>query len=112
MKIRKQPDLARLITDLDKKKDGTGNQLSFTHGTSISWKMIKGHKQGLRRRHLIKYVIDNMPVLNVAPVDGIERKSKFTHNQLQRVNSVLDEILKWYWFPFSKVRRDLNRLCK
>ena len=23
MKIRKQPDLARLITDLDKKKDGT-----------------------------------------------------------------------------------------
>ncbi len=112
MKIKKQPDLAKLITMLDEKNDGKGSQLSFTHATSISWKVMQGHKQGMKKREIIKYVVTNLPVLYVKPKDGNERKSKFSHDQVQRTISVLNEMLQWYWIPWSKVRKDLNRLCK
>ena len=111
MKIKQQPDLARLITELDEKNDGTGNQLSFTHATSISWKVMQGHKQGMRKRGIIKHVINNLPVIHVQPKDGNERKSKFSHSQIQRTISVLDEMLRFYWFPWSKIRKDLDRIC-
>jgi hypothetical protein len=112
MKIKKQADLSRLVTVLDEKNDGQGNQLSFTHATSISWKVTQGHKKGMRKREIIKYVVNNLPILHLQPKDGNERKSKFSHDQIQRTISVLDEMLKWYWFPWSKIRKDLNRLCK
>ena len=112
MKIKKQPDLAKLITMLDEKNDGQGNQLSFTHATSISWKVTQGHKKGMSKREIIKYVVNNLPILHLKPKDGNERKSKFSHDQIQRTISVLEEMLKWYWFPWSKIRKDLNRLCK
>ncbi len=112
MKIKKQPDLAKLVTVLDEKNDGQGNQLSFTHATSISWKVTQGHKKGMGKREIIKYVVNNLPILHLKPKDGNERKSKFSHDQIQRTISVLEEMLKWYWFPWSKIRKDLNRLCK
>ena len=112
MKIKKQPDLARLITDLDKGNEGTGNQLNYTHATSISWKVIQGYKDGLSKRNIIKYVIMSLPVLHIQTSDGNARKSKFSHDQIQRTISVLDEMLSWYWWPFSKIRKDLKRVCK
>lgn len=112
MKINTVQDLAMLITMLDAKEDGNGSQLSFTHATSIGWKIVKGHKKNLRKRHLIKFVIDNLDVLHGVPINGNEKKSKFTHNQLQRVMTTLNELLRWYWWPWSKVRKDLDRLCK
>jgi hypothetical protein len=112
MKIKKQPDLAKLITMLDEKNEGEGNQLSFTHATSISWKVMKGHKQGMKKKEIIKYVVNNLPILYVQPKDGNERKSKFSHDQIQRTISGLNEMLRWHWFPWSNIRKSLNRLCK
>ena len=70
------------------------------------------HKQGMKKKEIIKYVVNNLPILYVQPKDGNERKSKFSHDQIQRAISVLNEMLKWHWIPWSKVRKDLNGLCK
>ena len=112
MKINNVSDLAMLITQLDKKEDETGNQLSFTHSTSIAWKVKAAYEQGMRKRGIIKHVVNNLDVIHVQPKDGNERKGKFSHNQVSRTIKVLDEMLKWYWFPFSKIRKDLKRVCK
>jgi hypothetical protein len=112
LKINKTADLAMLITMLDKRDDETGNQLSFTHSTSIAWKVKAAHEMGMKKNDIIKHVINTLDVIHVQPKDGNERKGKFSHSQVSRTIKALNEMLRWYWFPWSKIRRDLNRVCK
>ena len=112
IKINNTQDLAMLITMLDKREDENGSQLSFTHASSIAAKVKAGYKEGMRKKGIIKHVVSTLKVLHTQPKDGNEKKSKFTHSQVSRTIKVLETMFRWYWWPFSKIRKDLKRVCK
>lgn len=111
--LQLQPDLAKLITVLDKKNDGTGNELNVIHGTIIGSLVVKGYRNGDSKTDLIKNVLDELPVLYVkSNENGHKRKSKFTYDQKLRTKDTLKKLLKNYWWPWSGIRKGLKVLCK
>lgn len=109
--IKTQPDLARLITELDEKNDGIGNQLNFFHATTISWKIMKEFMKGSSKKQMISNIVDSLPVIRTQGLSGNEKKGKFSYNQIDRVKDVLNEMLRWYWWPWSKIRKNLKTVC-
>jgi hypothetical protein len=63
------------------------------------------------------YVKGNAFVPKVAVHNGIRNKRRgakflFYYDQPERVISIYDDLFKWYWFPLSRIRCNMRRLCQ
>lgn len=43
---------------------------------------------------------------------GTYEKGGFTLDQKQRAVNAVRKLFRWYWFPFSKIRNNMRRLCE
>jgi len=48
----------------------------------------------------------------VLSLPGYTVKNGFSMDQKERVEKIINKLFKWHWFPLSRIRNNMRRLCE
>ena len=103
----------QMANDIAKIDESSNKELNISQCNLIA-KNVKNLCKVKGKEYMLNHIRNTLPGLSGVSDSDPDRKYKttFSMEQKDRAVDVVKRLFRWYWFPLSRIRNNMVRLCK